>query len=93
MEDEDCKMGEEFCKEHSNVMLCLGRLEAGQEQNRKIMEKVDGNLDALISKLANGKVDAAVEKTKSNILYWVLAIAVSGVIIGLVNRWFPVVFR
>ncbi len=74
-----------FCEEHSEVMRCLGALEQGQKDVKGLLEHIDVKITTLQVSQINGKVSAAVEKTKSTLLYWVIAIASSGLILGLVN--------
>jgi hypothetical protein len=74
-----------YCEEHSEVMRCLGALEQGQKDVKGLLEHIDVKITTIQSSQVNGKVTAAVEKTKSNLLYWVIAIGTSGIILGLIN--------
>ena len=74
-----------FCEEHSEVMRCLGALEQGQKDVKCLLEGIDLKITTIQSSQTNGKVSMAVEKIKSNLLYWVIAIASSGFILGLIN--------
>ena len=74
-----------FCEEHSEVMRCLGALEQGQKDVKGLLEHIDVKITTLQVSQTNGKVNMAVEKTKSTLLYWVIAIATSGLILGLIN--------
>jgi hypothetical protein len=74
-----------FCEEHSKVMKCLGALEQGQNDIKDILQRMELKFNNMQIFQTDSKVSAAVEKTKSNLLYWVIAIASSGVILGLIN--------
>ena len=74
-----------FCEEHSGVMKCLGALEQGQADIKASLGSMSETLVEIKTLQNNGVVKVAVEKTKSTILYWVIAIAMGGLIVGLIN--------
>jgi len=74
-----------FCEEHSEVMRCLGALEQGQKDVKDALIKIDSKIDKLQGSQANGNISNAVEKTKSKLLYWVIGVAFTGLIIGIIN--------
>ena len=74
-----------ICEEHSTVMKCLGALEQGQSDIKGTLTTMSESLTEIKVMQNNGVVKTAVEKTKSTILYWVIAIAVGGLIVGLIN--------
>lgn len=92
-------MPPEFCKEHSEVMRCLGALESGQtnmaEQTQRIEEKIDkGHTDVMakideMKKTEQKKTLAdAIQGTKISLLFWVLAIGFVALISGVANTVF-----
>lgn len=92
-------MPPEFCKEHSEVMRCLGALETGQlnmtAQNQRIEEKIDkghGDVMAKIEYMRQTEqkktLADAVQGTKISLLFWVLAIGFVALISGVANTVF-----
>jgi riboflavin synthase alpha subunit len=92
-------MPPEFCKEHSEVMRCLGALETGQTnmsaQNQRIEEKIDkGHMDVLakIDEMKQSEqkktLADAIQGTKISLLFWVLAIGFVALISGAANTVF-----
>ncbi len=86
---------EPFCQEHTEVMRCLGSLEAYQNEINKRTSRIENKLDLLSASL-NGIKDktmiAEVKKAsvdaKSNILFWVIMIAGISVITQVVQYLF-----
>ena len=78
-------MTAEFCPEHSNVMEKLGELKAGQEGLRDICLEIKGKVECIGGVQTGVRINAAQEKTKSGILYWVLGAAGMGLILGVAN--------
>jgi len=74
-----------LCEQHSDVMRCLGSLEQGQRDVKSLLEHIDVKISTIQVSQIDNKVSMAVEKTKSKLLYWVIAIAGSGFILGLIN--------
>jgi hypothetical protein len=74
-----------FCEEHSEVMRCLGALEQGQRDVKDLLTGIDAKIIVVQKLQSNGNTQIAVEKTKSGLLYWVIAIAAGGLILGLIN--------
>jgi hypothetical protein len=74
-----------ICEEHSVVMKCLGALEQGQSDIKGTLTTMNNSLVEIKTLQNNGVVKVAVEKTKATILYWVIAITIGGLIVGLIN--------
>jgi len=81
-------MDEKFCTQHSEVMRCLGALEENSEKNYRSLTSLHEKFDQLKTVIANGKLDNAVEKTKSSILYWVIASVTISAIAIIMSRFF-----
>ena len=94
----------QVCGLHGDIMRCLGKLEQGSDHTKEALEKLNEKLDSLIVRFEinqknNGvnrqtvAVEHAKELAKANIIYWVLGIAGGGLVLSIVNRLFPVVFK
>ena len=92
-------MPPEFCKEHSEVMRCLGALETGQTnmttQNQRIEEKIDKGHNDVMAKIENmtkseqkKTLADAIQGTKLSLFFWVLAIGFVALISGVANTVF-----
>ena len=75
----------EFCPEHSEVVSQLGSLRQGQNDIKELLVKVDTKIDCITEKQVTVRLNAAQERTKASILYWVLGIAASALILALLN--------
>ncbi len=89
----------EYCKDHSEVMRCLGALENGQqaqvEQAQRIESKIDSGHSLLMTKIDEMKRTEqkkslldAVQGTKISLLFWVLTIGTIALISGVANTIF-----
>jgi len=77
-----------FCGEHSEVMRCLGALEAGQNNMTESIKKIEGHLATMANSVSNNKITTAVEKTKSGVLYAAVVIVAAGGVAALLNFLF-----
>ena len=73
------------CEEHSSVMKCLGSLEEGQRDVKMMLRDIDNKLSNMQVIQQNGRVSAAIEKTKGSLIYWVIGIGGAALIVGLIN--------
>jgi len=92
-------MSPEFCKEHSEVMRCLGALETGQsnmaEQTQRIEIKIDQGHTNVMAKIEemknreqNKSLTDAIQGAKVKILFWVIAISFVALVSGMSTALF-----
>ena len=67
-------MTEEFCRDHTWVVNTLGKLDKGQDYIKETLSGIRETLTGIAEKQTNGKVSAAVERTKSGLLYYVIGL-------------------
>lgn len=78
-------MAESFCSEHSNVMLCLGRLEEGQKNLQATADSTKIKVDVILSRQLDGLIVNTTERTKLGILFWFLMVCGVAMISSLVS--------
>lgn len=80
----------DHCPDHGYVVETLGAVKARLDDGNILLGEIKDSIRELRKGQNNGEKTAAVEQTKSKILYWVIGIAAAALITSLVNFGFHI---
>jgi len=75
----------EYCEEHYRIISDYATLKTGQENIYRDVQSINRKMDEMMKSIGNGKIDVAIMKTKSGILYWTIMVLVIAGISGMMN--------